>query len=137
VFQIALADPPLHRSLALLPRQAAASLFPWDLAAGLLVIVALLLMFSRWVWNRHRARAVLGAAEPDRLSPYLLNGAAAIPALTAWLIWLLGRIAPLTPLDRTLVALAVAWVLSPFAAFGLSAAGEALTRTRGWPSTHV
>ena len=111
----------------------AAGPFPWDLATGFLAMAALLVLSSALIWKRHRARSV----EPDRLIPILLNGAACIPAMTAWLAWGLSRIAPLTLADRWLVALALAWVLAPFAALALSAAGEALTRVgrrdSSWP----
>jgi len=100
---------------------------PWDLAAGLLVMAALLILTSTLIWQRHRGRSV----EPDRLIPILLNGAVCIPPMTAWLAWGLSRVAPLTLADRWLVALALAWVLAPFAALALSAAGEAFTRGRG------
>ncbi|HEX9675877.1 MAG TPA: hypothetical protein VGA07_07855 [Anaerolineales bacterium] len=105
------------------PVRAAAS-FPWDLAVGFLVMAALLVLWSSLIWRRHRTRS----PEPARLIPILLNAAACIPAMTAWLSWGLSRIAPLTLADRWLVALALAWVLAPFAALALSAAGEALTR---------
>ena len=102
----------------------AAASFPWDLAVGFLAMAALLVLWSSLIWRRHRTRS----PEPARLIPILLNGAACIPAMTAWLGWGLSRIAPLTLADRWLVALAVAWVLAPFAALALSAAGEAFTR---------
>jgi hypothetical protein len=137
MFPAAAPCPDLHLPLDPVSPLTVANRFPWDLVAGLLVMAALLVLLSRGIWMRRRAQAARHGAEPDRLAAYLLNGAAAVPALTAWLIWLLWRIAPLTPLDRALVALALAWVLAPFAAFGLSAAGEALTRPRSWPSTHV
>jgi len=104
----------------------AAGSVPWDLAGGFLAMAALLVLWSYLIWKRHRTRS----PEPDRLIPILLNGAACIPAMTAWLAWGLSRIAPLTLADRWLVALALAWVLAPFAALALSAAGEALTRAR-------
>ena len=97
---------------------------PWELAGGFLAMAALLVLCSTLIWRRHRTRS----PEPERLIPLLLNGAACIPAMTAWLAWGLSRIAPLTLVDRWLVALALAWVLAPFAALALSAAGEALTR---------
>jgi hypothetical protein len=57
--------------------------------------------------------------------------------MTAWLAWGLSRFAPLSLDDLWLVALALAWVLAPFAALALSAAGEALTRVgrrdSSWP----
>ena len=109
----------------------AAGSVPWDLARGFLAMAALLVLWSSLIWKRHRTRN----PEPDRLIPILLNGAACIPAMTAWFAWGLSRIAPLTLADRWLVALALAWVLAPFAALALSAAGEALTRAgnRGCP----
>jgi hypothetical protein len=114
------------------PVRAAAS-FPWDLAVGFLAMAALLVLWSSLIWKRHRTRS----PEPDRLIPILLNGVACIPAMTAWLAWGLSRIAPLTLADRWLVALALSWVLAPFAALALSAAGEALTgvgsRDSPWP----
>lgn len=117
---------PTHPAPSLLTQDISA----WELVGGALAILALLVLASRWIWRRQRARVALAGREPGRLVPYLLSGAAALPAITLWLAWLLGRLTALSPIDRWLVAFAFAWMASPFAALALSAAGEALTRGR-------
>ncbi len=99
----------------------------WGFGSVALALVALLLLASSVFWTLERSRAARAGAPLNRLRPFLLNGAAAIPTITAWLAWLLGRIASLSPLDQWLVALAISWIAAPFVALGLTTAGEALT----------
>jgi len=61
---------------------------------------------------------------------FLLNGLAALAALAIWLNYVLGEVAASqgSPLQRGLLALALAWMLSPFAALALTRLGDRLIR---------
>ena len=65
-----------------------------------------------------------------RIRPFLLNGLTALTALAIWLNYVLSQVAASqgSPLQRGLLALALAWMLSPFAGLALTSLGERLTR---------
>jgi hypothetical protein len=70
------------------------------------------------------------ARRKNRIRPFLLNGAAALAALAIWLNYVLGEVAESqgSALQRGLLALALAWILSPFAGLALTSLGERFAR---------
>jgi len=70
------------------------------------------------------------AHRKTRIRPFLLNGLAALAALAIWSNYVLSEVAAShsSPLQRGLLALALAWILSPFAGLALTSLGERLTR---------
>jgi peptidoglycan/LPS O-acetylase OafA/YrhL len=70
------------------------------------------------------------ARRKSRIRPFLLNGVAALAALAIWLNYVLTELAESegSPTQRGLLALALAWMISPFAGLALTKLGERLTR---------
>jgi len=78
----------------------------WSAALSLLTLMVTLIAFSTWVHSRAvRSRSIL------------LNGAAVLLAAALWLEFILTAVE--SPL-RWLLAIALAWMMAPFAAFGLA-----------------
>lgn len=91
------------------------------LAYGLAVWSAL-----AWRWAKGRRQAT--APHTARAAAFLLIGLAMLPLLTVWLnlLFTIVLYADVPTAQRWLVALAHAWVITPFVALGLTFAGEAL-----------
>ena len=67
------------------------------------------------------------ARRKTRIRPFLLNGAAALAALAIWLNYVLAE-SEGSPTQRGLLALALAWMISPFAGLALTSLGDRLAR---------
>jgi hypothetical protein len=65
-----------------------------------------------------------------RIRPFMLNGLTALTALASWLNYALNEVAGKqgSPLQRGLLALGLAWIISPFAGLALTSLGERLAR---------
>jgi len=70
------------------------------------------------------------ARRKTRIRPFLLNGVAALAALAIWLNYVLTELAKSegSPTQRGLLALALAWMISPFAGLALTSLGDRLAR---------
>lgn len=81
-----------------------------------------LVLWSTWTWRRSNPRSdPEGAVEFNRASSFLLNALVTLPALTIWFFLLFASLDE-PVLDSTLrwiLALAVAWVGTPFVAMAL------------------
>ena len=85
----------------------------WSAALSLLTLSFTLIVFSTWVRSRTvRSRSIL------------LSGLAVLPAAALWLDFVL------TPVEsplRWLLAFALAWMVVPFAAYGLISLAEEIS----------
>jgi hypothetical protein len=108
---------------------------PWpvrELEPGLLLVVSFLLMaYSLAVWSAFCWRWISrqpGRFRNGRSVRVLLHALAAFPPLTLWTYLLLYAIGSpeTTTTEQWLLALAIAWIETPFVALGMAAMGEAL-----------
>lgn len=105
----------------------------WQPAPDVVLIASFLLAaygltaWSALVW-RWSASSEKNGPEPRPSTAFALNGLAAFAVLAIW-IYLLSAIrgdAHQPPIDRWLLALALAWVAAPFAALGMTQLGGVL-----------
>ena len=99
----------------------------WVAALSLLALSGALVTNSTLIasWRRSRGK--------PRLRAFLLNGLAVLAALSIWLNYVLAEFGArqASPGQRWLLALALSWMLAPFAALALTTLGTRLTRRRG------
>ena len=104
----------------------------WRPDAGLLLVASFLLMaYSLAVWSAFSWRWVrqqAGCIHDGRSVRALLNALAAFPPLTLWSYLLLSviRSSGATTAESWLLALALAWIETPFVAIGMNALGDTL-----------
>ncbi len=100
----------------------------WLLALSFVTLAYLLTMWSALAWRWTRRPGRKPAEGSRRTSLFLLNALATFPLLAFWLYLLSSSVlfADAPSADRWLLALAVAWVATPFGALGLVSVGEVL-----------
>lgn len=110
------------------------SLAGWRPNPGLVLALSIVLMAFGlviwstlvWRWNKRD----IGTSSPNgrRAAMFLLNGLATFPLLTFWLDLLFSIVlyVDVPSPQRWLLALAHAWIVTPFAALGLTFVGETL-----------
>jgi len=82
-----------------------------------------------WAWRRwQQGIDSRQPTENNRGGLFILNAMAALPALTVWLYVLLSalNVPVLATTTRWILALAVAWAVTPFVAIGLNWTGETI-----------
>jgi hypothetical protein len=105
----------------------------WRPSAGLLLVMTFVfLAYSLIAWStlvRRRTQPPDKASAPSlRPARFLLNGMAALPLLAVWFHLALSIVGwPAPPAKQAwLLALALAWVTTPFISLGLVAIGDVL-----------
>jgi hypothetical protein len=97
--------------------------------AGTFVLLAYsLTVFSTLAWRWVQARPAASQPSSRRAALFLANLLLTFPLVVLWIYLLISALAPAAfPTDQHwLLALALAWITSPFAAFAFVAIGEAL-----------
>jgi len=106
----------------------------WQLDPGLLAVLTFVLMtYSLVVWSAftwkwaQRSEAVQPSQTPRSVS-LLANGLLTFPLLVFWLYLLFSLVLyqQVAPSERWLLALAHAWIVTPFVTLGLTMVGEIL-----------
>ena len=106
----------------------------WRLDPGLVAVVTFVLMTYTlvvWSWFTWRWAQRNEAAQPTqapRSVSLLANGLLAFPLLVFWLYLLFSLVLyrQVAPSERWLLALAHAWIVTPFVTLGLTMVGEIL-----------
>lgn len=106
----------------------------WEVDSGLLTVLVLILLaylmsiWSALVWKWTQGRDPRPTKGTRRAASFLLNALAAFPVLSLGGYMLLTAVLPpdSLPSERWVLALTIAWTVSPFAALGLNAVGEIL-----------
>jgi hypothetical protein len=106
----------------------------WKLNRGLLVALTFVLMAYAlavwsaltWRWAHRFGQGKKGRARNP--ATFLLNGLVSFPLLTIWLYMLFSAVlfSQVPSNERWVLAMGVAWGLTPFATLGLMAMGEIL-----------
>ena len=128
----------MRPALAILCLVATAALFQsrawgWQLHPAVVDALSLLTLCGALVVSATLIATWPRALGKTRERAFLLNGLAALAAITIWISYVLADFgAPqATPGHRWLLALTLSWTLAPFAALALTTLGARLTRRRG------
>ena len=102
----------------------------WQATPGIVAALSLLTLSGALAGTAGLIAAWRPVRRKPRVRPFLLNGLTALTALAIWLNYVLNQVVGKqgSPLERGLLAFALAWMLSPFAALALSSLGARLAR---------
>ncbi|HLF36314.1 MAG TPA: hypothetical protein VI520_00110 [Anaerolineales bacterium] len=102
----------------------------WQTTPAVVAALSLLTLSGALAGTSGLIASWRAARRKTRIRPFLLNGAAALAALAIWLNYVLTELAESegSPTQRGLLALALAWMISPFAGLALTSLGDRLAR---------
>ncbi|HEY4666041.1 MAG TPA: hypothetical protein VIH26_01935 [Anaerolineales bacterium] len=102
----------------------------WQATPGAVAALSLLTLSGALAGTSGLIASWRAARRKSRIRPFLLNGVAALAALAIWLNYVLTELAESegSPTQRGLLALALAWMISPFAGLALTSLGDRLAR---------
>ena len=102
----------------------------WQATPAVVAALSLLTLAGALAGTSGLVASWRAARRKSRIRPFLLNGVAALAALAIWLNYVLTELAESegSPTQRGLLALALAWMISPFAGLALTSLGDRLAR---------
>ena len=102
----------------------------WQATPAVVAALSLLTLSGALAGTSGLIASWRAARRKTRIRPFLLNGVAALAALAIWLNYVLTELAESegSPTQRGLLALALAWMISPFAGLALTSLGDRLAR---------
>ena len=102
----------------------------WQATPAVIAALSLLTLSGALAGTAGLIAAWRPVRQKNRIRPFLLNGLTALTALAIWLNYVLNQVVGKqgSPLQRGLLALALAWMISPFTALALTRLGDRLIR---------